>query len=250
MSDQPSVLKRNSTDLERALERAWQVSKPDLSVVSSLFDPMRCPAELLGWLAWSFSVDVWDRSWSDAVKRSVVADAIALHRVKGTRAAVLRAVSTLDYRADLSEWFETGDSPHTFRIDVFGDDVFAANGAIDQQLFDQVSRVIETVKPVRSHFALRVGETHRVQATAKAGLLQRKRHQQGLTPQPRVQDLSVSAVLKTGLSQRVRHGGTLSVQPRRRRVKASSALKTGLRLRQCHRAALTIIPREGAAYAN
>jgi P2-related tail formation protein len=51
---------------------------------------------LLPWLAAHDSVDLWFPDWSVARKRQVIAEAISLARVKGTRAATLKFLSYVD----------------------------------------------------------------------------------------------------------------------------------------------------------
>lgn len=247
---QASLLPPNRTPVEEALEQAVRSVDPDLSPIAALMDPATCPMHLLGWLAWSFSVDDWHDDWTDAIKRQVVADAIAVHRVKGTVGAVRRSLASLGFRAEIAEWFDYGGDPHTFRVDAFGDQIVAAGFQIDQTLLARVTRLIENVKPARSHFRLRIGEGFNVTATGKAGLLQRHRHAQTLSPAPRVQEIDNRPVLKPGLRQRSQHCQMLMPSPRPHEFRPAAVAKIGQRQRQRHGTTLTIIPRGGAAYAN
>jgi len=78
------LLPENATDFERALSapsrRLMDVPVP----VDLLKDPAQIPTALLPWLAWEFSIDVWDETWPEAVKRDVIARWFDLHRQKGT----------------------------------------------------------------------------------------------------------------------------------------------------------------------
>lgn len=78
------LLPHNATEFERALsspsKRILDVPAP----IDLLKAPSRIPAALLPWLAWEFSIDVWDESWPDEVKRDVIARWFDLHRQKGT----------------------------------------------------------------------------------------------------------------------------------------------------------------------
>ena len=158
MFDLPSILPPNHTAVEAALEQAIRKGKPDLTPIAKLMNPDTCPDDLLGWLAWTFSVDVWDANWSEMIKREVIRRSIAIHRIKGTVGSVRRALATISFRSDISEWFEHSGDPHTFRIDVFADDIFDAGFQIDAKLHALVTELIQNVKPVRAHFTLRIGE--------------------------------------------------------------------------------------------
>lgn len=249
MFDLPTILKPNATDHDRALEQAIRKGQPDLTPIAKLMNPDTCPAHLLGWLAWAFSVDVWEATWSEATKREVIKRSITIHRIKGTAGAVRRALGTIGFRTDISEWFEHGGDPHTFRIDAFGDDIFAAGFQIDAELLEMVTTLIENVKPVRAHFALRIGESFNVTTTAKVGLRQRRRHGGALSPQPRTHEIESDPGLAPGIRRRARHIQSLSPQPRPHALGAALTIKAGMRARQSHAATFNVTPREGAAYA-
>ncbi|MCV5639247.1 phage tail protein I, partial [Escherichia coli] len=83
-----------------------------------LWNPDTCPANLLPWLAWSFSVDRWDDKWPEATKRAVIRDAYFIHCHKGTIGAIRRVVEPLGYLINVTEWWENSDPPGTFRLDI------------------------------------------------------------------------------------------------------------------------------------
>jgi hypothetical protein len=78
------ILAPNATEYERTL--ASQVDRLlDLNIpIRLLWNPWECPEHLLPYLAWALSVDLWDSSWPITKRRSVVANAIKHHRLKGT----------------------------------------------------------------------------------------------------------------------------------------------------------------------
>ncbi len=79
-----------------ALEHAIAVAcapMAELDVdIATLWNPWKCPAPLLPWLAWQLSVDTWDSGWSELAKREVIAASIEVHRRKGSVASVKRAI--------------------------------------------------------------------------------------------------------------------------------------------------------------
>lgn len=183
MSDLLSILPPNRTATEAALEQAIRQGQPDLTPIAKLMNPDTCPEEHLGWLAWAFSVDVWNPDWSVAVKRETIGTSIKVHRVKGTRGAVRRALESIGFRTDISEWFEHAGDPHTFRVDAYGDDVFAAGFQVDLDLLELVTRLIENLKPVRSHFTLRIGQSFEYPNFTRFAVRSRQKVDVDLAPQ-------------------------------------------------------------------
>jgi hypothetical protein len=82
------ILPPSATEYERTL--ADQVNRLlDLNIpIRELWNPWTCPADMLPYLAWALSVDIWDSFWDDTKKRVVIANAIKHHRIKGTLAAI------------------------------------------------------------------------------------------------------------------------------------------------------------------
>lgn len=100
MSDplDPSVhfLPRHSRPPEKAIaslqERAYDLPFP----IDTLWDPWRCPSDLLPWLAWSLGVDLWDDEWPELKRRQVIARTPQLKRQKGTIAGIAAHLSLRD----------------------------------------------------------------------------------------------------------------------------------------------------------
>lgn len=141
-----SLLPKGSSALERRLAEACG----DISTVPvplrELWNPDTCPEHLLPWLAWSFSVDRWDEAWSEAVKRQVVRDAYFIHRQKGTIAAVRRVVEPFGFLIRVIEWWQSGETPGTFRLDIGVQDQ-----GITEETYQELERLIAGAKPVSRH---------------------------------------------------------------------------------------------------
>lgn len=87
-----SLLPPNATPFERALEAALA---QDVDIpIRKLWSSADCPAALLPYLAWALGVEEWDPDWPVAVRRAAVANAIAVHREKGTLAGLKRVLDT------------------------------------------------------------------------------------------------------------------------------------------------------------
>lgn len=90
---------------------------PDPWTIPDVLSWERCPAALLPWLAWEWSVDEWQRDWPIAMQRDVIAASWGLHSIKGSAGAMQRAVGALGYAVDLVEWWqvEPERDPYTYR---------------------------------------------------------------------------------------------------------------------------------------
>lgn len=91
------LLPPGSSPLENTLEQAQGGIDAVPVPLSTLFDPARCPAGLLPWLAWAVSVDVWDATWSERTKRQVIAQSVEVHRRKGSVGSVKRAIQAAGF---------------------------------------------------------------------------------------------------------------------------------------------------------
>ncbi|MGL5432883.1 MAG: phage tail protein I, partial [Plesiomonas shigelloides] len=115
---EPTLLPTGSTELERNLAKTCQ-GISDLNVpLRDLWDPDTCPVKFLPYLAWARSVDRWDESWPESVKRQVVKDAFYIHKHKGTLGAIRRVVEPFGYLIRIIEWWQTNEPPGTFRLDI------------------------------------------------------------------------------------------------------------------------------------
>lgn len=103
-----SLMANGSSLLEQRAAAAC-ASISDLSVpLRDLWNPWKCPVKFLPYLAWAFSVDRWEETWSETEKRQAVSDAFWIHQRKGTVAAVRRVIETLGYSMTL-EWWKVAD---------------------------------------------------------------------------------------------------------------------------------------------
>ncbi|MGE8436638.1 MAG: phage tail protein I [Pseudomonas palmensis] len=141
-----SLLPLNSTPLERAVEAA---SVEDLQIaLRTLYNPDTCPAHLLYQLAWAWSVDRWDETWSEAVKRSVIRSAFYIHAHKGTIGALRRVVEPFGYLIEVVEWFQTLPEgvPGTFALKVG-----VSDEGISEETYRELSALIDDARPVSRH---------------------------------------------------------------------------------------------------
>lgn len=104
------------------------------------------PEWLLDILARDFAVDWYDRSYTLEEKRKTIKDSFYVHRHRGTKAAVERAISAIYPNPKVLEWFEYGGDPYHFKLRITVD--FAA---INEAKHQQVLKKIICYKNLRSH---------------------------------------------------------------------------------------------------
>ncbi|CEN65686.1 TPA: phage tail protein I [Klebsiella pneumoniae] len=114
----------------------------------TLWTPTDCPVDLLPYLAWALSVDRWDKNWPAERKIAAIQKSYWLHRRKGTRAAVRRVVEDMGFSATFAEWFEAGDAPGTFRLEVDINEV-----GLTPKTLSELNRLIDDAKPVSRHIS-------------------------------------------------------------------------------------------------
>ncbi len=143
-----SLMATGSSVLEQRAAEACAVIS-DLSVpLRDLWNPWKCPVKFLPYLAWAFSVDRWEETWSETEKRQAVSDAFWIHQRKGTVAAVRRVIETLGYSMTLQEWWEVADPAGTFRLEVDLCDI-----GITEPMIYELERIIGDAKPVSRHIS-------------------------------------------------------------------------------------------------
>ena len=122
-----------------------------------LVNVQTCPPHFLPWLAYALSVDAWNPSWSDRVKRNLIAASIDLHKRKGSASSVRAVVQAFGGQIALREWWQMTPPgpPHTFDIvlTLNGNDGQVATQAFIEEVIDEVART----KPARSWFTVTQG---------------------------------------------------------------------------------------------
>jgi len=143
-----SLLPPNAKQLERlAAEALAQIERVPVPI-RDLLNPDRCPVQLLPYLAWAFSVDRWDSTWSEATKRQVIKGSYFIHSRKGTIGALRRVVEPLGYLIEIVEWFNTVPEgvPGTFALKVG-----VLDTGITEEMYQELERLIDDAKPVTRH---------------------------------------------------------------------------------------------------
>lgn len=143
-----SLLPPGSSELERRLAQACS-GISDLNVpLRDLWNPWKCPVKFLPYLAWAFSVDRWEETWTETAKRQAVSDAFWIHQRKGTVAAVKRVIEGLGYSMTIEEWWEVADPAGTFRLEIDLNEI-----GITEPMIYELERIIGDAKPVSRHIS-------------------------------------------------------------------------------------------------
>jgi phage tail P2-like protein len=200
-------------------------------LLRAVWDPDSCPADLLPWLAFAFSVDVWNPEWPEETKREVILRSFEVHQKKGTRKAVETALAAIGFGTDLSEWFEHGGDPYTFRIDAFGEDIFDAGYQVDAALLAKVGRIVETAKPARSHFELRIGERFEGGVEIRSGARASHLHRLETNAELRPALTNAGAQLRSGVRAAVLSEVTHDPRPRSTLARLATAIAPCVRVR-------------------
>jgi phage tail P2-like protein len=148
------LLPPNATPQEQALEKtASRIS--DVPVpLRTLWNPRKCPSNLLPWLAWALSVDEWNTEWSEEQKRNTIAASIQVHREKGTIGAVRKALEPFGLSNTIQEWWQMKPraKAHTFKLVL----LFIT---LPAHIQDSIIAAVHRAKPVRSQMTVEaVGE--------------------------------------------------------------------------------------------
>lgn len=145
-----SLLPGNARSLEQLAAQALADIERVPVPLRILYNPDKCPSHLLPYLAWAFSVDRWNTSWSDAIKRQVIKSAYFVHSRKGTIGALRRVTEPLGYRIQVTEWWKAVPQavPGTFKLDVE-----VMNAGITEETYEWLDALISDAKPVSRHLS-------------------------------------------------------------------------------------------------
>ena len=117
---------------------------PSLALITRIRNRDITDHALLALLAWGFHVDFYDVTFSVPVKQELVAKSLDWHTRKGTPSAVEEVVSAVFSDAKVTEWFEYGGLPYTFKVST------ALGGQVDNTAARELIQAIFSVKNTRS----------------------------------------------------------------------------------------------------
>lgn len=144
-----TLLPPNATDLERKLAEVG-IDVFELPSIRIIKDIDHVPSQFLPFIAWQKSVDYWDENWQEALKRKVIKESRDLHRLKGTPAAIKKALEPFGYEVTLIEWFNAEPNlvPGTFNLELN-----VIGKSLNAETYSEINRLVSESKAASRHLA-------------------------------------------------------------------------------------------------
>jgi len=150
-----SILPPSASKHLRALEQAAYAMLKEVSnskiPIRDLWNFNKCPVALLPWLAWTMSVEEWDSTWPEKIKRNTIGESAKVHRKKGTLSSIYRIINAVGITATVIEWWQQQPlaAPYTFIIEV----IVHQNEILQKQsTIGQLKALVNSTKPARAHY--------------------------------------------------------------------------------------------------
>lgn len=143
------LLPPNSTKFEINFESAFSRISDIENSTRKFNNPMTAQSQVLPWLAWEKSVDVWDKNWNEDQKRNAIAASYNIHAHKGTIGALEQAVDALGLNVIIREWFQTVPMLKPYTFEVF---IEVSQIGITELQYEKLIDVVNANKNLRSHW--------------------------------------------------------------------------------------------------
>ncbi len=117
--------------------------------VLNIYDIDKVSADVLPHLAEQYHItgnEGWIQADTEEKKRTLIKNAIRFHRLRGTKYSIIKALESVGYFAELSEWFEYNGKPFFFKVELCLDEK-----GIDKNIRNSLIDLILSYKNVRSH---------------------------------------------------------------------------------------------------
>lgn len=159
MENFKSILPSNSTALEKRIERTIAKRLAALELSFNAVDPISCPVEVLPFLAWAYDAPIWDDAWPAHIKRQYVANLPFIKRHRGTVAAIEVALSSLNVKTRLIEWFNQTPIGErgSFIIRAFVGSRISTGSVLTPKLIEQLKALVNDAKAASRHFDFLIG---------------------------------------------------------------------------------------------
>ncbi len=151
----PAILKSDPDAVARASAISDELTllRADLSRLNIEENIDYWPSEVIEHLAWekhvSADAEGWKLATTDQAKQDLIRDALLIHSMKGTPAAIKRIIKIVGFEAVLSEWFQYAGDPYEFKIEIISDGLALGDEAVENFL-----TIVNEYKNVRSFLLL------------------------------------------------------------------------------------------------
>lgn len=144
-----SLLPKNSTQLEKLIERQAMRIREIPVTFYQLIDADTCPAAFLPWLAWARRVEYWNGDWSEPTRRQVIKAARTFNEQRGTQSTLSQAMQNLGLGHKLTAWHELSPKgePFTFTVGI-------TSGRVTVQQQQEIYTALNSVKSARDLFSI------------------------------------------------------------------------------------------------
>lgn len=150
-----SLLPKNSTHFERALEQSIARATALDFEIDRLWNPEAVSKKFLPYLAWSLGVEIWpddatlssDPKVAEQKKRQLIREYLVIRKLRGTKESIERAYKAINAKVEIIE--RPGGQAFRFKLKVSGD-------PLTPELRSEVLRLTTLLKPVRTLFELEV----------------------------------------------------------------------------------------------
>lgn len=150
-----SLLPKNSTQLEKLIERQAMRVRDIPVMFYQLIDADACPVPFLPWLAWARRVEYWSGDWSEQTKRQVIKNARTFNEQRGTQSTLSQAMNNLGLGHNLTAWHELSPKgkPFTFTVGI-------TSGRVSVQQHQEIYTALDSVKSARDIFSVDASIVH------------------------------------------------------------------------------------------
>lgn len=146
----PSI--RDNSDIKataKAIDSGFFSVVKDIEKLAILTNIDNLPEPIIDHLLWQFHI-TYDEGAGLAEtlnqKRALVKQALEIHKIKGTKAALERVLGLLNMRGIIDEWFEYGGDPYFFRIRILE----VEDKSLTDEKIQLLERLIDAYKNTRS----------------------------------------------------------------------------------------------------
>lgn len=153
-----SILPKNSTHLERSMEKAMKAMIGSQSFnFSAIMNPDLMDSSnrdiLMPYLAWMLGVEIWSDEFNDEQKKNLIKRYLTIRYARGTLYAIKEMYDIIGVKVVITENPVTArcpnGEPYKFNIRI-------TNHNISEQLKNEIRRLMERLKPIRCDYLIEI----------------------------------------------------------------------------------------------